>query len=176
MSYSQKIARHVEVVDGILHLHGQAVTKFEVTGKLGQGANGVVFDARHKLLDRPRAVKVWLKLRGGDKRDKIAQGIAEAQKLAAADPLWVAMVYEAEIIAGTFFTAMEKINGVSLRAYLNDKPSKYWRWMAAARYVDAIDQTTTESVVHGDPHAGNVMVTLLRNYELAFYKEKNSRG
>jgi hypothetical protein len=45
-------------------------------------------------------VKVWLKLRETDRRNKVVQGIAEAQKLAAGDPKRVVLIYDAETAGG----------------------------------------------------------------------------
>ncbi len=125
---------------------------------LGRGANGVVFDAHHKLLNKPRALKVWLNLRTSDERDKVAQGIAEAQKLAAADPKWVAIIYDAEVADGFFYSSMEKIEGETLKSALKKNPSKLDRWWLARLYMNAISHTTNEEDAHGDPHPGNVMV------------------
>ena len=49
--------------------------------RIGDGANGVVFKGRHKYLQRDVAVKIWLKLREKDKRDKFRQGVFEPSGL-----------------------------------------------------------------------------------------------
>jgi hypothetical protein len=66
--FSATFSKDVVVKDGKLHLRDKPIERFEITDVLGDGANGVVLDARHRLLNQPRAVKVWMKLR--DNRQK----------------------------------------------------------------------------------------------------------
>ena len=42
---------------------------------IGSGANSLVFKAKHEYLDTIIAVKIWIKIKPGDKRDKFKQGI-----------------------------------------------------------------------------------------------------
>jgi serine/threonine protein kinase len=67
-----------------LYVLGQPIEGYEIHRKLGQGASGVVYLARNVTLDRLEAIKVWIKLRDGDNRDKVKQGVSEAAKLAKA--------------------------------------------------------------------------------------------
>lgn len=161
MSFDKKITEEVIVSMGTLQLGGEAVERFEIRGILGRGVNGVVFDAYHRVLKQPRAVKVWLKLKKNDRRNKVIQGIAEAQKLAAADPQWVVIIYDADTAGGYLFSSMEKIYGRTLKAELAALPPNGGllpRWHLAQQYVGAIQGTTTEIDRHGDAHSKNVMI------------------
>lgn len=157
-AFNEEISEEVIVSNGVLILGGVRLDRFRVSGILGKGANGVVFDAHHEMLNQPRALKVWLKLRVGDSRDKFVQGIAEAQKLAAADSKWVALVYDADRVGGVFYSAMEKVPGITLRKSIAASTTKIDRWWLARLYMNCIAHTTSESDAHGDPHAGNAMV------------------
>ncbi|KAA0075885.1 protein kinase [Tardiphaga sp. P9-11] len=158
MAFKVKITKDVFVENGTLHLGKQTVDRFVIRGILGKGANGVVFDAHHLVLNQPRAIKVWLKLGGTDTRDKVTQGIAEAQKLAASDPRHVVMIYDAETAGQYLYSSMEKITGRTLAETLKDSDDLHTRWMLARGYIHAIQSTTTSSLYHGDAHPGNVMV------------------
>jgi serine/threonine protein kinase len=170
--FSATFSKDVVVKDGKLHLRDEPIERFEITDVLGDGANGVVLDARHRLLNQPRAVKVWMKLRDTDKRDKVRQGIEEAQKLAASDPKWVAMVYDAEVEGGFLYSSMERIYGHTLANELKGSDNLFNRWCLAAQYIDAIQNTTTETVHHGDAHPGNVMVIRLQDQHGSYTKTK----
>jgi serine/threonine protein kinase len=156
--YRTKVSNDVLVEDGVLYLKRKPIERFEIRGILGKGVNGVVFDAHHRVLNQPRAVKVWMKLGGLDKRNKVTQGIAEAQKIAASDPKWVVMVYDAEVAGDFLYSSMEKIDGHTLTDELKASTDLFNRWCLAAQYVDAIQNTTTETLHHGDAHPGNAMV------------------
>jgi serine/threonine protein kinase len=156
--YKAKISKDVVVEDGALYLKRKRIERFEIRGILGKGVNGVVFDAHHRVLNQPRAVKVWMKLGGADKRDKVTQGIAEAQKIAASDPKWVVMVYDAEVAGDFLYSSMEKIVGHTLADELKGSVDLFNRWCLAGQFIDAIQNTTTDTLHHGDAHPGNVMV------------------
>ncbi|WP_441231907.1 protein kinase domain-containing protein [Tardiphaga sp. 215_C5_N2_1] len=157
-AFSIKVSEAVYVEDGLLHLGGKPIDKFEILGTLGDGsnANGVVFNALHRHLKQPRAVKVWMKLRKADRRDKVAQGIAEARKLAASDPDWVVVIHDIEQVGGFLYSSMEKVNGHTLSEAL--KMRRYSPLHLAGEYWRAISATTTDTLYHGDAHTGNVMV------------------
>jgi serine/threonine protein kinase len=157
-NYKTKVSKDVLVEDGTIYLNRKPIERFEISGILGKGVNGVVFDAHHRVLNQPRAVKVWMKLGGVDKRNKVTQGIAEAQKIAASDPKWVVMVYDAEVAGDFLYSSMEKIIGKTLGEELRESADLFNRWCLAGQYVDAIKNTTTETLYHGDAHTGNVMV------------------
>lgn len=142
----------------MLYLKRKPIERFEIRGILGKGVNGVVFDAHHRVLNQPRAVKVWMKLGGIDKRNKVTQGIAEAQKIAASDPKWVVMVYDAEVAGDILYSSLEKIVGHTLADELKGSADLFNRWCLAGQFIDAIQNTTTDTLYHGDAHPGNVMV------------------
>lgn len=149
---------HIIVRNGILTIGGTPIERFKLTRRLGSGANGVVFAGQRTWLKQPCAVKIWLKLRANDNRNKVEQGLQEAQKMARAHPDWVPTLYDADLVAGFFFTSMELIPGEPLKEYLKRPLSKADRWWLARLYINAIAKTTTHTTAHGDAHAGNVMV------------------
>jgi hypothetical protein len=61
--------------NSMLNLSGITVER-----QVSEGADGVVFEASDKILNRRVAVKVWRKLKARDTRDKLRQGLLEAQK------------------------------------------------------------------------------------------------
>jgi serine/threonine protein kinase len=153
-------ALEVNQVDGfdILHINGSPFESHEILGTLGSGANGIVYLAVNKALDRKEAVKVWLKNRKKDKRDKLEQGIAEARKLAAANRESSVEIYSAQVINGVPVATMEYVDGKTLREYKKDCKSDSELLRLAYLYLEAIENTTTQDVMHGDPHLSNVLV------------------
>jgi serine/threonine protein kinase len=147
----------VTVTGDQLYLRGEAIDGFEIVKELGRGANGVVFLAKNLTLERLEAVKVWVALRDGDPRDKARQGLMEAIKLAAAHPDHAVQIYSAQVRAGFVVAQMEYIDGVTLKAFCK-KAADHDVVGAGYRYLEAIEQTTTPSTCHGDPHWNNALV------------------
>lgn len=137
MYLNVEIAPGLTVRDGVLTIRDVPVPRFQLDREMARGANGVVFSAQRLWLKQPCAVKVWLKLRAEDQRDKIRQGLFEAQKVASANPEWAVSVFDADMVEGIFFTSMELVDGETLRALLRSSPTKQQRWQLAdcSRYA-----------------------------------------
>jgi serine/threonine protein kinase len=142
------------------HYQGRLLDNYLVVRELGRGANGVVFLVRNELLDRTEALKIWSQLRTRDKRDKIAQGIAEARKTHNAYGEVVPAIYHAEIVAGVFFVTMEFVEGILLKNLLLLPLTDVQRYQLAWAYLRAIMATTRNGTFHGDAHSANVMVQM----------------
>ena len=141
-----------------LHINGTAFESHEVIRELGRGANGVVYLAENKLLKRREAVKVWQCTRASDTRDKTEQGLAEARKLASASKEHVVEIFSLQIVEGAPVAVMEFVDGQTLREFRDRDPRNPILAQLAAKYLEAIEATTTRAIVHGDPHLSNVLV------------------
>jgi len=130
----------------------------EILDKFQSGANGHVFLAKNKLLRRKEAIKVWFKIRDSDTRDKLEQGLAEAQKLAAVRGENSVEIYSVQIFHGTPVATMEYVPGPTLKEYKDLCKDNYDLIKLAFLYLEAIENTTTVDTVHGDPHLSNVLV------------------
>lgn len=131
-------------------------TKFKKI--LGAGANGIVFHVNNEFLNREEALKIWIKTKSNDKRNKIYQGILESQKIVSSKSSYVVDIYSAGINNDHYFITMEYINGVPLKHFYKSENS-IERWSLALDYIDAIEAITTNDLFHGDPHGGNVIVS-----------------
>lgn len=159
------------VDNGTLLLRGTPIEHYTIIREIGRGANGVVFEAINRLLDRREALKVWLALRPGDTRNKIEQGMQEARKASTAAPAHAAAIYGANIAGGLFYATMEYVDGVTLKSALNRLPrsrdeegwprydEEGWpRFNYARDYIDALRATSAGGLLHGDPHWNNVIM------------------
>jgi serine/threonine protein kinase len=152
------LSEDISVRNGTLIIKGDALPKFRIHEELGRGANGVVFAAEHVHLSTPCAIKLWIRLRSKDQRDKTQQGLYEARKLAAADRNWAAQIYDADVLNGVFYSSMQLIRGVSLKQHLERTHSKEHLLALGRLYLNGIAATTTESTAHGDAHTSNVLL------------------
>ena len=74
---------------------------------IGSGANSLVFKAKHEYLDTIIAVKIWIKIKPGDKRDKFKQGIEEAKKTFRIKDSNVVRLYDAGRVNDYFYATMD---------------------------------------------------------------------
>lgn len=142
----------------ILHINGNPFDSHEILGALGSGANGTVYLANNKILNRKEALKVWLRNRKNDVRDKMEQGLAEARKLAAANKESAVEIYSVQVFYGVPVATMEYINGQTLRDFKKSCQDRQLLVTVAHQYLEAIENTTTRDLMHGDPHLSNVLV------------------
>ena len=144
---------------GTLYVHGVPIQTHEILREIAPSANGVVYLARNRLLGREEALKVWLKLRDDDTREKRNQGLQEAIKLARVNGKHSVQIYEARHLSHTIMATMEFIPGVTLSEYRKQHlDSPLALASAAYQYLNIIEQTYAPDHVHGDPHLKNVLV------------------
>lgn len=152
-----------------LYVNNSIIESHEVLGVLGHGANGVVYLTRNLILKRKEAIKVWLKNRDKDNRDKLKQGLAESIKLAVADKDYSIEIYSVHVIDDTLVAIMEYIEGETLRDFRSRVTMKYELKQVIDLYLEAIERTTTSELFHGDPHLSNVLVY---NYSPDMYTDE----
>jgi serine/threonine protein kinase len=147
--------------DKFLHIDAKRICIPNISFEevIGTGGNAVVMLARHLYLDRPVAVKIWLSMREGDRRDKFEQGIAEAKKAANARLPQVVEIYDAGAVEGLFYAAMEYFPGITLQRWLgHHNPKLAIRWHLAQQLVDCVCDLASAGIIHGDLHWKNVLV------------------
>jgi serine/threonine protein kinase len=127
---------------------------------VGAGANGIVVKGRHRVLSVPLAVKFWVSLRRRDRRDKMAQGLAEVKKMFATEHYHsVVRARDAGETQGIFYSVMDFFPGPTLEAWLNTNPSLGVRRSLARRLVDDVCAFSHRSIYHGDLHPRNILVS-----------------
>ncbi|MEM7157760.1 MAG: serine/threonine-protein kinase [Myxococcota bacterium] len=101
--------------------HAVKVGRFELRRRLGQGGMGEIYVAYDEQLDREVAVKLLLRERASDPtaRDRL---LREAQVLARLSHPNVVQIHEAGVHEGQVYLAMELVDGVTLREWLEERP------------------------------------------------------
>jgi len=131
-----------------------------VQDNVGQGANGMVFLGKNKYLNRNVAIKLWIKLKKRDCRDKFQQGIEEAKKASECEGQGVIKIFDAGESNGLFYCVMEYFEGTTLRKWLTSKhPCLYQRITFAEALSAPIRNLTCKSINHGDLHWGNILLS-----------------
>jgi serine/threonine protein kinase len=154
---SKQRSQLFEVRGKLLYIKNTPLQSHEIRKSLGDGKNGVVYLAFNLILGRLEALKIWRSRDSRDRRNKLAQGLREAQKLAKVSPEYAISIYGAQEISGVLIATMEYIEGATLFDYMQ-KASPEESLHLADLYLRAIIETTTDETRHGDAHAKNVMV------------------
>jgi serine/threonine protein kinase len=141
----------------------QKLGKFEILGKLGQGAMGVVYKARDPFIGRLVALKT---ITTGLSEDPalLQRFYQEARSAGALQHPNIVTIFELGKEADTPFIAMEFLEGGSLDKLLEGRPvlplsQKLGYIVHVCRALDYAHTRKPDPVVHRDIKPGNVMVT-----------------
>ncbi len=132
---------------------------YQIVGLLGEGAQGLVYEAKQQALGRPVALKV---VKGGrfiDEQDVLLFQ-REIQTLARLKHPSIAAIYEAgRTEEGLHFFAMELARGVPLTAYVaREKLTQRQRLALFAKTCEAIHYAHQRGVIHRDLKPSHVLV------------------
>jgi predicted Ser/Thr protein kinase len=134
---------------------GVVIDRYIVIELLGVGGMGAVYAAYDPRLDRKIALKV-LRPDGPGADDRL---LDEAKTLARLGHPNVVAVYDAGVVAGQVYIAMELVDGTTLRRWLADPP-RTWREIVRV-FVDAaagLAAAHAAGVVHRDFKPENVLI------------------
>lgn len=126
---------------------------------LSKGANGIVFAAYDRLLDRRVAIKIWIKINVKDRRDKEKQAVFEAQKLAKLKNDKIITPYFAGYLkSGIVFLVMEYFDSITAKQWITVPPSFVERTRLASGIISITRVLAKEGLLHGDMHLDNILV------------------
>ncbi|MBL9106759.1 MAG: serine/threonine protein kinase [Myxococcales bacterium] len=139
---------------------GDAVDRYVILARLGQGGMGVVFAAYDPKLDRKVALKLLPPAggRGAGHGDARAGLLREAQALARLAHPAVVAVHDVGTVGQQVWLAMEFVDGVTLARWL--KAKRPWREVLAVfrRAGEGLAAAHAAGLVHRDFKPDNVMV------------------
>ena len=137
---------------------GTRFGRYEIRSKIGEGGMGEVYMAEDAQLRR----RVALKLLPGDiaaNRDRMRRFVQEAQATAALNHPNIAHIYEIGEAGGTYFIAMEFVDGQTLRDCMRSRALRLVEALNFARQVaDALSAAHAAGIVHRDIKPENVAV------------------
>jgi serine/threonine protein kinase len=138
---------------------GERISHYRITGKLGVGGMGIVYEAEDTRLSRPVALKFLPDELAGD-ADAVRRFEREAQTVALLNHQHICTIYDFGEHDGRRFIAMERVDGVNLKTYMArhtlDTPAVV---DIGLQVTDALDAAHAKGVVHRDIKPGNIVVS-----------------
>jgi serine/threonine protein kinase len=138
---------------------GETFGRYEILGKLGEGAMGVVHRARDTALGRVVALKMLLADLGED--DEVIQRFRrEAEAIGQLEHANIVKIYDLGEAQGHLFMAMELLEGEDLRALI-ERPREVPladRVRILAQIAEGLAFAHTKGIIHRDVKPANIMV------------------
>jgi eukaryotic-like serine/threonine-protein kinase len=138
---------------------GTTIRQYRITGKLGVGGMGVVYEAEDTRLGRPVALK-FLPDELADDPDAVRRFEREAQTIASLTHPHICTIYDIGEDQGRTFIAMERCDGVNLKTYLSRQTlSDDEIVRIALQITGALEAAHDKGIVHRDIKPGNIIVS-----------------
>jgi serine/threonine-protein kinase len=138
---------------------GKTLAHYEITGQLGKGGMGEVYQAKDQKLGRDVAIKVLPEEFARD-TDRIARFQREAKLLASLNHPNIAAIYGLEASEGTNFLVLELVEGQTLADRIKAGPIPVEESLKLALQIaEALEAAHEKGVIHRDLKPANIKVT-----------------
>ena len=141
---------------------GDTLGPYTIVRRLGAGAMGEVYQARHKHMGRDAAIKV-LKAELTEERDIVARFFTEARATAAVRHPGIVEIFDCDLHrSGRAFIVMEYLQGEDLAHRLASRGSFAGDWPAlrgiGRQLANALAAAHAAGIVHRDLKPGNIFL------------------
>ncbi len=138
---------------------GQALGRYRIVDKLGEGGMGVVYKARDTDLDRFVAIKVLPPERVAD-RERKRRFVQEAKAASSLNHPNIVAIHDIAADDGVDFIVMEYVEGRTLDQVIGRKALRLHEALDyAAQIADGVARAHAAGIAHRDLKPSNIMIT-----------------
>src|ERR1700733_3231348 len=138
---------------------GQTISHYRITGQLGSGGMGIVYEAQDLDLGRRLALKFLPPKLSGD-QNALDRFLLEARTASALNHPNICTIYAVERAGDQSFIAMELLEGETLFHQLNMGPAPVDRLLDwGIQLADALDAAHAKGIIHRDIKPANIFLS-----------------
>jgi eukaryotic-like serine/threonine-protein kinase len=137
---------------------GETVSHYHIVGKLGVGGMGVVYEAEDTRLTRRVALK-FIPVEMVHDRKSLDRFVREARAASQLNHPGICTIHDIDDNGGHPFIVMEKLEGVSLKERMREKPMDIDEVLdIGIQVADALAASHAKGIIHRDIKPANIFV------------------